>query len=167
MSFGPCVTLLVSSSGMTFFKTCIQRFSPNTLTGFLLCSKSNRRCFQVHVPLPLPKQLVIFGLGEWKCSETAISVEVLVSAEVRPQKIGTLTRQSRYVEERYLVLYNKQTNKQPLNWLTYLDIQVPDLGGRLEQSYCHRGSREGQERSLWQDCTHSVWGGRTLPAHKC
>lgn len=53
------------------------------------------------MPLPLPKQLVIFGLGEWKCSETTISVEVLVSAEVQPQKIGTLTCQARYVEERY------------------------------------------------------------------
>ncbi|XP_026209521.1 acyl-CoA-binding domain-containing protein 5 isoform X2 [Anabas testudineus] len=58
-------------------------------------SKSNRRCFQVHIPLPLPRQLVIFGLGEWKCSEAAISVEVLVSAEVQPQKIGTLTRETR------------------------------------------------------------------------
>lgn len=74
----------------------------NTLTfvEFLLRSKSNRRCFQVHIPLPLPKQLVIFGLGQWKCSETTISVEVLVSAESQPQKIGTLTCQTRYVEKR-------------------------------------------------------------------
>ncbi|XP_053191135.1 uncharacterized protein zgc:163014 [Scomber japonicus] len=58
-------------------------------------SKSNRRCFQVHIPLPLPKQLVIFGLGEWTCSETTITAEVLVSAEVQAQKIGTLTSQTR------------------------------------------------------------------------
>ncbi|XP_026161399.1 rab9 effector protein with kelch motifs [Mastacembelus armatus] len=58
-------------------------------------SKSNRRCFQVHIPLPLPKLLVIFGLGEWKCSDTTISVEVLVSAEVQAQKIGILTSQAR------------------------------------------------------------------------
>ncbi|XP_047467047.1 acyl-CoA-binding domain-containing protein 5 [Mugil cephalus] len=57
-------------------------------------SKRNRRCFQVHVPLPLPKQLVIFGLGEWKCSET-VSVEVLVSADVEAQKIGTLSTEVR------------------------------------------------------------------------
>ncbi|XP_051249893.1 uncharacterized protein zgc:163014 [Dicentrarchus labrax] len=57
-------------------------------------SKSNRRCFQVHVPLPLPKHLVIFGLGEWKCNET-ISVDVLVSAEVPAQNIGTLSPQAR------------------------------------------------------------------------
>ncbi|XP_061649768.1 uncharacterized protein zgc:163014 isoform X1 [Phyllopteryx taeniolatus] len=58
-------------------------------------SKSNRRCFHVHVPLPLPKQLVIFGLGEWGCDETTISAEVVVSAEVRPQNIGTITSQAR------------------------------------------------------------------------
>uniref|UniRef100_A0A667Y7R5 Zgc:163014 n=1 Tax=Myripristis murdjan TaxID=586833 RepID=A0A667Y7R5_9TELE len=58
-------------------------------------SKSNRRCFQVHIPLPLPKQLLIFGLGEWKCSESTISVEVLVSEEVKAQKIGTLSSQTR------------------------------------------------------------------------
>ncbi|KAM7375792.1 hypothetical protein PAMP_005563 [Pampus punctatissimus] len=58
-------------------------------------SKFNRRCFQVHIPLPLPRQLVIFGLGEWKCTETRISVEVQVSAEVQAQKIGTLTSQAR------------------------------------------------------------------------
>nr|XP_057945968.1 uncharacterized protein zgc:163014 isoform X2 [Doryrhamphus excisus] len=58
-------------------------------------SKSNRRCFHVHVPLPLPKQLVIFGFGEWGCSETTMSVEVVVSADVLPQNIGTLTSQAR------------------------------------------------------------------------
>uniref|UniRef100_UPI003AAF8A55 uncharacterized protein n=1 Tax=Centroberyx gerrardi TaxID=166262 RepID=UPI003AAF8A55 len=58
-------------------------------------SKSNRRCFQVHIPLPLPTQLIIFGLGEWKCSETTISVEVLVSEEVKAQRIGTLSTQTR------------------------------------------------------------------------
>lgn len=57
-------------------------------------SKSTRRCFQVHVPLPLPKQLVIFGLGEWE-SNTLISVDVLVSANVQAQNIGTLSTQAR------------------------------------------------------------------------
>uniref|UniRef100_A0A3Q3LBT9 Zgc:163014 n=1 Tax=Mastacembelus armatus TaxID=205130 RepID=A0A3Q3LBT9_9TELE len=77
----------------------------------LLRSKSNRRCFQVHIPLPLPKLLVIFGLGEWKCSDTTISVEVLVSAEVQAQKIGILTSQARYVEGKHWSLH---TNKQVL-----------------------------------------------------
>ncbi|XP_037096701.1 acyl-CoA-binding domain-containing protein 4 isoform X2 [Syngnathus acus] len=57
-------------------------------------SKSNRRCFHVHVPLPLPKQLVIFGLGDWGCDETTISAEVVVSVDVR-QNIGTLTSKIR------------------------------------------------------------------------
>ncbi|CAL8286575.1 unnamed protein product [Lota lota] len=58
-------------------------------------SKSNRRCFQVHIPLPLPKQLVIFGLGEWKCSEATLLVEVLVSEDVKAQQIGVLSSQTR------------------------------------------------------------------------
>ncbi|XP_039992656.1 acyl-CoA-binding domain-containing protein 6 isoform X2 [Xiphias gladius] len=58
-------------------------------------SKSNRRCFQVHIPLPLPKQLVIFGLGEWNGSDTILSAEVLVSAEVQAQKIGILSAHAR------------------------------------------------------------------------
>lgn len=69
-----------------------------SLLGLTLHSKSNRRCFQVHVPLPLPKQLVIFGLGQWECSLTTISVEVLVSAEVPAQKIGILSSQFRFVK---------------------------------------------------------------------
>lgn len=62
-------------------------------------SKSNRASFQVHIPLPLPKHLVIFGLGEWKRSEMTISVDVLVSADVPAQKIGTLSAQTRCVEK--------------------------------------------------------------------
>ncbi|KAG7511431.1 acyl-CoA-binding domain-containing protein 4-like isoform X1 [Solea senegalensis] len=59
-------------------------------------SKSNRRCFQVHMPLPLPKQLVIFGLGEWRGGDTStVAVEVVVSAEVEAQRIGTLSSQAR------------------------------------------------------------------------
>ncbi|XP_032404086.1 kelch domain-containing protein 2 isoform X1 [Xiphophorus hellerii] len=55
--------------------------------------KSNRRRFQVHVPLPLPKQLVIFGFGDWSCKDTALSADVVVSEDVQPQNIGTLSSQ--------------------------------------------------------------------------
>ncbi|XP_020485797.2 uncharacterized protein zgc:163014 isoform X1 [Labrus bergylta] len=72
----------------SFYVLCSLRDAPRQFI-----SKSNRRCFQVHVPLPLPKQLVVFGLGEWNYNETTISVEVVVSAEV--QQIGTLTSQAR------------------------------------------------------------------------
>ncbi|MEQ2220543.1 hypothetical protein ILYODFUR_006493 [Ilyodon furcidens] len=58
-----------------------------------VCSKSNRRCFQVHIPLPLPKQLVVFGLGEWSCKDTTLSAEVVVGEDVQPQNIGTLSTQ--------------------------------------------------------------------------
>ncbi|KAJ8290474.1 hypothetical protein GJAV_G00013300 [Gymnothorax javanicus] len=59
--------------------------------------KSSRQCYQVHLPLPLPKELVIFSLGDWKSfpCETTISVEVAISQDLKPQKIGVLSSQSR------------------------------------------------------------------------
>ncbi|NXM74015.1 TYW23 protein, partial [Serilophus lunatus] len=54
--------------------------------------------FQAWLPLPLPKQLVVFGLGDWSCysPDTSIAVDVLVSPGVVPQRLGTLepTRRS-------------------------------------------------------------------------
>ncbi|XP_017597384.1 PREDICTED: rab9 effector protein with kelch motifs [Corvus brachyrhynchos] len=54
--------------------------------------------FQAWLPLPLPKQLVVFGLGDWSCysPDTSIAVDVLVSPGVAPQRVGTLepTRRS-------------------------------------------------------------------------
>lgn len=49
------------------------------------------------MPLPLPKQLIVFSLGEWSSfsSDTEISVEVLLGPEVKSQVIGTLSPQSR------------------------------------------------------------------------
>ncbi|XP_030643252.1 rab9 effector protein with kelch motifs [Chanos chanos] len=60
-------------------------------------SKSNRSSYQVHMPLPLPKQLVIFSLGEWTSfsDDTTISIDVQVSQDVKPQRIGTLSPDSR------------------------------------------------------------------------
>ncbi|XP_035260301.1 kelch domain-containing protein 2 isoform X1 [Anguilla anguilla] len=60
-------------------------------------SKSNRLCYQVRLPLPLPKELVVFSLGDWKSfsSETTISVEVSINQDLKPQKIGTLSSQAR------------------------------------------------------------------------
>ncbi|KAL3049127.1 hypothetical protein OYC64_008582 [Pagothenia borchgrevinki] len=77
---------------LSFYVLCSLRDAPRQFI-----RKSNRSCFQVHIPLPLPKHLVIFGLGEWKISETTISVDVLVSAEVPAQKIGTLSPKERFL----------------------------------------------------------------------
>ncbi|KAM7164084.1 uncharacterized protein RBU57_008147 isoform 1-T1 [Macrochelys suwanniensis] len=57
-----------------------------------LSSKSSRMCYQIQLPLPLPKQLVVFGLGDWNCysQNTSITVEVLVNPDVKPQRIGKL-----------------------------------------------------------------------------
>ncbi|NXR78398.1 TYW23 protein, partial [Pycnonotus jocosus] len=54
--------------------------------------------FQAWLPLPLPRQLVVFGLGDWSCysPDTSIAVDVLVSPGIAPQRVGTLepTRRS-------------------------------------------------------------------------
>ncbi|XP_043372181.1 uncharacterized protein LOC119858003 isoform X2 [Dermochelys coriacea] len=57
-----------------------------------LRSKSSQMCYQIQLPLPLPKQLVVFGLGDWNCysQNTSITVEVLVNPDVKPQRIGKL-----------------------------------------------------------------------------
>ncbi|NXV08783.1 KEL2 protein, partial [Cettia cetti] len=48
--------------------------------------------FQAWLPLPLPKQLVVFALGDWSCysPDTSIAVDVLVAPGIAPQRVGTL-----------------------------------------------------------------------------
>ncbi|KAI4879791.1 hypothetical protein NFI96_027197 [Prochilodus magdalenae] len=57
----------------------------------------NRKSYQVQMPLPLPKQLVVYSLGEWTSfsCETTVVIEVSVSPDVKPQKIGILSAHSR------------------------------------------------------------------------
>lgn len=58
----------------------------------------SRTMYQVQMPLPLPKQLIVFGLGEWSSSfssDSEISVEVLLGPDIRSQVIGTLSPHSR------------------------------------------------------------------------
>ncbi|XP_072546313.1 uncharacterized protein [Salminus brasiliensis] len=61
------------------------------------CSNVNRKSYQVQMPLPLPKQLVVFSLGEWTSfsCETTVLIEVSVSPDVKPQRIGILSPHSR------------------------------------------------------------------------
>ncbi|XP_069771910.1 rab9 effector protein with kelch motifs isoform X2 [Narcine bancroftii] len=49
--------------------------------------------FHCQLELPLPKHLVIFGLGNWDMysQETAFSAEVSVGPEIKPQRIGMLS----------------------------------------------------------------------------
>ncbi|XP_017331591.1 rab9 effector protein with kelch motifs isoform X2 [Ictalurus punctatus] len=60
-------------------------------------SKMNRTSYQLQIPLPLPKQLVVFSLGDWTSfsCETTVLIEVFVSPDVKPQEIGILSRHSR------------------------------------------------------------------------
>ncbi|NXT89328.1 TYW23 protein, partial [Anhinga rufa] len=48
--------------------------------------------FQAWLPLPLPKQLVVFGLGDWShySPDTSVAADVLVSPGIPPQRVGTL-----------------------------------------------------------------------------
>ncbi|XP_010149397.1 PREDICTED: uncharacterized protein LOC104509227, partial [Eurypyga helias] len=54
--------------------------------------QSSKMGFQAWLPLPLPKQLVVFGLGDWSCysPDTSITADVLVSPGIVPQRVGTL-----------------------------------------------------------------------------
>ncbi|XP_009699328.1 PREDICTED: coiled-coil domain-containing protein lobo homolog, partial [Cariama cristata] len=54
--------------------------------------QSSKMGFQAWLPLPLPKQLVVFGLGDWSCysPDTSLAVDVLVSPGIAPQRVGTL-----------------------------------------------------------------------------
>ncbi|NXJ04023.1 GACHH protein, partial [Odontophorus gujanensis] len=48
--------------------------------------------YQAWLPLPLPRQLVVFGLGDWSCysPDTSVAVDVLVAPGIRAQRLGTL-----------------------------------------------------------------------------
>ncbi|ROL51931.1 RING finger protein B [Anabarilius grahami] len=66
------------------------------------------------MPLPLPKQLIVFGLGEWSSfsSDTEISVEVLLGPEVKSQVIGTLSPRSRQVRSSFISSTPRVTRKR-------------------------------------------------------
>ncbi|XP_077319735.1 uncharacterized protein LOC143942355 [Lithobates pipiens] len=61
-----------------------------------LVSKGGRMTFQLPLPLPLPKQLVIFSLGDWNTytSDTRVCAQ-LRAHSAQPQLIGTLSAQCR------------------------------------------------------------------------
>ncbi|NWX99384.1 TYW23 protein, partial [Nothoprocta ornata] len=48
--------------------------------------------YQTWLPVPLPRQLVVFGLGDWSCysPDTSIAVDVQVAGDIKPQRIGRL-----------------------------------------------------------------------------
>ncbi|XP_068110582.1 uncharacterized protein [Hyperolius riggenbachi] len=61
-----------------------------------LVSKGGRLTFQLPLPLPLPKQMVIFSLGDWSSytSDTHVSAH-LYAGSAQPQHIGNLSSESR------------------------------------------------------------------------
>ncbi|XP_078518165.1 uncharacterized protein LOC144782717 isoform X1 [Lissotriton helveticus] len=61
-----------------------------------LLSKCGHMRFQTPLPQPLPKLLVIFGLGDWSgySRETEVTVEVSLSPDKQSQRIGKLSTDS-------------------------------------------------------------------------
>ncbi|XP_015720672.1 uncharacterized protein LOC107315137 isoform X1 [Coturnix japonica] len=57
-----------------------------------LSSQSSKMGYQAWLPLPLPRQLVVFSLGDWSCysPDTSITVDVLVAPGIGVQQLGTL-----------------------------------------------------------------------------
>ncbi|XP_040528742.2 uncharacterized protein LOC772017 isoform X4 [Gallus gallus] len=57
-----------------------------------LSSQSSKMGYQAWLPLPLPRQLVVFSLGDWSCysPDTSITVDLLVAPGVKVQRLGTL-----------------------------------------------------------------------------
>uniref|UniRef100_S4RL26 Zgc:163014 n=1 Tax=Petromyzon marinus TaxID=7757 RepID=S4RL26_PETMA len=61
------------------------------------CSKSDRLCFSLAVPLPLPAHLVVFTRGAWGAYSAGsfVSVEMRVPGAVKAQPLGTLSAENR------------------------------------------------------------------------
>ncbi|KAL4613155.1 hypothetical protein GN956_G23100 [Arapaima gigas] len=60
-------------------------------------SRSGRPCYQVQLPLPLPHQLLVFGVGDWEYPSAygSLAVMVSVSPELEPQVIGSISPKAR------------------------------------------------------------------------
>lgn len=67
------------------------------MSSLFTCSKGDKRNFFCHFSLPLPKQVVIFAVGEWESNigSSSISVEVSLDTESQPKRIGTLNKDTR------------------------------------------------------------------------
>ncbi|XP_056408176.1 uncharacterized protein LOC130307918 isoform X2 [Hyla sarda] len=61
-----------------------------------LISKGNRMSFQLPLPMPLPKHLLLFSLGDWgSYSHDSCVTAQLVTGSAQPQLIGVLSAQCR------------------------------------------------------------------------
>ena len=58
-----------------------------------------KKHFHCHFQLPMPKQIVIFSYGKWepRFKGQEIIAEVTVDPELPPQKIGTITSESKVI----------------------------------------------------------------------
>uniref|UniRef100_A0A8C3BNC1 Rab9 effector protein with kelch motifs-like n=1 Tax=Cairina moschata TaxID=8855 RepID=A0A8C3BNC1_CAIMO len=92
---GPCPSAGggARQGGLAFYALWGLRERPRRLG-----SQSSKMGYQAWLPLPLPRQLVVFGLGDWSSysPDTSVAVDVLVAPGVGAQRVGTLgpTRRS-------------------------------------------------------------------------
>nr|XP_038036453.1 uncharacterized protein LOC101796284 isoform X2 [Anas platyrhynchos] len=90
---GPSAGGGAHQGGLAFYALWGLRERPRRLG-----SQSSKMGYQAWLPLPLPKQLVVFGLGDWSSysPDTSVAVDVLVAPGVGAQRVGTLgpTRRS-------------------------------------------------------------------------
>ena len=58
-----------------------------------------KKHFHCHFQLPMPKQIVIFSYGKWepRFKGQEIIAEVTIDPELPPQKIGTITSESKVI----------------------------------------------------------------------
>ncbi|KAM6462117.1 uncharacterized protein PHA67_009807 isoform 2-T2 [Liasis olivaceus] len=110
-----------------------------------LSSKCRRKCYQTRLPLPLPKQFVIFGLGDWShySQKTSITVDVLINPDIKPQRIGKLGSEARCLVwegdwrvDILMASFKQAENGNPLKLL----LTVKEEGQDRNQSsaMCHK-----------------------------
>ncbi|KAJ6661289.1 hypothetical protein lerEdw1_015426 [Lerista edwardsae] len=88
----PGIDSVPAEGKLTFFVLWSLREPPRQLS-----RKCGGNCYQARLPLPLPKQLVIFGLGDWGnySQKVSITVEIWVNPDIKPQRIGKLEPETR------------------------------------------------------------------------
>ncbi|XP_066480080.1 uncharacterized protein [Tiliqua scincoides] len=101
-----------------------------------LSRKCDGKCYQARLPLPLPEQLVIFGLGDWGnySQKVSITVEIWVNPDIKPQRIGKLEPETRCLVwegdwrvDILMASFKQAESGYPFKLLLRVKDQVPEL----------------------------------------
>ncbi|XP_070610270.1 F-box only protein 42-like isoform X2 [Erythrolamprus reginae] len=108
-----------------------------------LSSNCHRKCYQTRLPLPLPKQFVIFGLGDWShySQKTSITVDVVINPDIKPQRIGKLGPETRCLVWKgdwrvdiFMASFKQADNGNPIKLL----LTVKEEDGNQSSAMCHK-----------------------------